>query len=165
MRRVRREQLEENAEMNALMQETLGVSGALLVKLFGRTDFEDERFRARGFETVTAKQGQLCIRAGCFDRGFDRRLGGMAVDAATLTKLVMAELERPRKGRFFLWVHYFDLHDHYKGRILRAWMPSFDRYLEILDRVDRALAPVLGAIKRSLGRPFARHQGQGRPGS
>ena len=27
------------------------------------------------------------------------------------------------------------------------------------------LAPVLCAIKRSLGRPFARHQGQGRPGS
>jgi ATP-binding cassette subfamily B protein len=33
-----------NAEMNSVMQETLSVSGALLVKLFGRSDFENERF-------------------------------------------------------------------------------------------------------------------------
>lgn len=49
-RRVRatvREQMLLNAEMNAIMDETLNVSGALLVKLFGRTGMEVDRFRAR----------------------------------------------------------------------------------------------------------------------
>ena len=49
-RRVRasvREQMTLNAEMNAMMDETLNVSGALLVKLFGRGAMEVGRFRAR----------------------------------------------------------------------------------------------------------------------
>ena len=44
LRVIRRQQLEQNAEMSAHMQETLSVSGALLVKLFGRTSDEDQRF-------------------------------------------------------------------------------------------------------------------------
>jgi ATP-binding cassette subfamily B protein len=47
IRRTAREQLERNAEMNALMNETLNVSGALLVKLFGRSKLETERFGRR----------------------------------------------------------------------------------------------------------------------
>lgn len=73
LRRVRREQLEENAEMNALMQETLGVSGALLVKLFGRTDYEDERFRARA-----RRVGDLGIRQATIGRWFFMALGVMS---------------------------------------------------------------------------------------
>ncbi len=49
-RRVRgvvREQMMYNAEMNAMMEETLNVSGALLVKLFGRTLSEVMRFSER----------------------------------------------------------------------------------------------------------------------
>ena len=49
-RRVRgvvREQMMYNAEMNAMMEETLNVSGALLVKLFGRTASEVLRFSER----------------------------------------------------------------------------------------------------------------------
>lgn len=44
LRDVRRQQMAANAEMNSVMQETLSVSGALLVKLFGRSDFENDRF-------------------------------------------------------------------------------------------------------------------------
>jgi ATP-binding cassette subfamily B protein len=47
VRAVVREQMTLNAEMNAMMNETLNVSGALLVKLFGRTVTEITRFRAR----------------------------------------------------------------------------------------------------------------------
>ncbi len=47
LRAVVREQLTLNAEMNAMMDETLNVSGALLVKLFGRAASEVERFRNR----------------------------------------------------------------------------------------------------------------------
>jgi ATP-binding cassette, subfamily B, bacterial len=47
LRTFAREQMEMNASMNAMMNETLNVSGALLVKLFGRTGVEVERFSNR----------------------------------------------------------------------------------------------------------------------
>ena len=47
LRTVVRLQMTNNAEMNAMMDETLNVSGALLVKLFGRTGDEVARFRGR----------------------------------------------------------------------------------------------------------------------
>jgi ATP-binding cassette subfamily B protein len=47
LRAVVRQQLTLNAEMNAMMDETLNVSGALLVKLFGRAADEVARFRGR----------------------------------------------------------------------------------------------------------------------
>ncbi|MGA9595134.1 MAG: ABC transporter ATP-binding protein [Acidimicrobiia bacterium] len=73
LRTVRREQLEENAEMNAQMQETLGVSGALLVKLFGRTQYEDERFRIRA-----RRVADLGIRQATIGRWFFMALGVMS---------------------------------------------------------------------------------------
>ena len=36
-----------NAQMNAHMNETLNIGGALLVKLFGRAHEEEKRFRER----------------------------------------------------------------------------------------------------------------------
>ncbi len=50
LRAIRRNQMAANAEMNSVMQETLSVSGALLVKLFGRSDFENERFAVHASE-------------------------------------------------------------------------------------------------------------------
>lgn len=47
LREIARKQMESNAQMNALMGETLGIGGALLVKLFGRGAFEVDRFRQR----------------------------------------------------------------------------------------------------------------------
>jgi ATP-binding cassette subfamily B protein len=47
LRRIAREQMDINAEMNAMMGETLNISGALLVKLFGRTTLESDRFAGR----------------------------------------------------------------------------------------------------------------------
>ena len=47
LRVITRQQMEANAQMNAMMNETLNISGALLVKLFGRTPLEVERFGAR----------------------------------------------------------------------------------------------------------------------
>ena len=45
LRRIARQSMELNARMNAHMNETLNIGGALLVKLFGRTDQEVGRFR------------------------------------------------------------------------------------------------------------------------
>jgi ATP-binding cassette subfamily B protein len=47
LRTIRREAMEYNAQMNAMMNETLNISGALLVKLFGRTKTETDRFSNR----------------------------------------------------------------------------------------------------------------------
>jgi ATP-binding cassette subfamily B protein len=73
LRKVRREQLEENAEMNAQMQETLGVSGALLVKLFGRIEYESGRFGTRA-----RRVADLGIRQATIGRWFFMALGVMS---------------------------------------------------------------------------------------
>jgi ATP-binding cassette subfamily B protein len=47
LRDLARKQMEANARMNAHMNETLNIGGALLVKLFGRANEETNRFRER----------------------------------------------------------------------------------------------------------------------
>jgi ATP-binding cassette, subfamily B, bacterial len=47
LRDIARKAMELNAQMNAHMNETLNIGGALLVKLFGRTHEEEIRFRQR----------------------------------------------------------------------------------------------------------------------
>ncbi len=50
LRDIARKQLEANASMNAMMNETLNIGGALLVKLFGRRNEEIDRFKSRAVE-------------------------------------------------------------------------------------------------------------------
>lgn len=47
LRLVARESMDLNAQMNAHINETLNIGGALLVKLFGRAGEEEQRFRQR----------------------------------------------------------------------------------------------------------------------
>jgi ATP-binding cassette subfamily B protein len=47
LRDIAREAMDHNAKMNAHMNETLNIGGALLVKLFGRAREEEKRFRDR----------------------------------------------------------------------------------------------------------------------
>lgn len=47
LRDIAREAMDTNAQMNAHMNETLNIGGALLVKLFGRMNEEEKRFRER----------------------------------------------------------------------------------------------------------------------
>ena len=47
LRDIARQSMDINAQMNAHMNETLNIGGALLVKLFGRTREEETRFRER----------------------------------------------------------------------------------------------------------------------
>ena len=72
LRVVRRHQLERNAAMNAHMQETLGVSGALLVKLFGRNREEEAKF-----STEAGAVRDLGIRQATIGRWFYMALGVM----------------------------------------------------------------------------------------
>ena len=50
LRSIARAQMDANASMNAMMNETLNIGGALLVKLFGRRNQEVERFQQRASE-------------------------------------------------------------------------------------------------------------------
>ncbi len=65
LRDLRRQAMEYNAEMNAAMNETLNVSGALLVKLFGRERREYERFSDDG-----AAVRDIGIRSAVIGRWF-----------------------------------------------------------------------------------------------
>jgi len=70
LREIRRKSLNLNARMNNLMQETLNIDGALLVKLFGRQGDESERFRQRS--TAVANIG---VRSAMVGRWFFMGLG------------------------------------------------------------------------------------------
>jgi ATP-binding cassette subfamily B protein len=70
LRKIRRKALELNAKMNALMQETLNIDGALLVKLFGRDADERERFRQR-----SAAVADIGVRSAMVGRWFFVGLG------------------------------------------------------------------------------------------
>jgi ATP-binding cassette subfamily B protein len=61
LRAIAREHMEANAQMNAMMNETLNIGGALLVKLFGRTRLEVTRFeeRASAVRDIGIRRGVL----------------------------------------------------------------------------------------------------------
>jgi len=64
LREIARRQMEASARMNALMQETLNISGLLLVKIFGRRDAEVARFRDRAGELrrISVRQSTAASR-------------------------------------------------------------------------------------------------------
>ncbi|MGH8950472.1 MAG: ABC transporter ATP-binding protein [Acidimicrobiia bacterium] len=70
LKRVTQEQMDHQARMSSILQETFNVSGALLVRLFGRWDQEAERF---GQEA--AKVRDLGVRRSMVGRGFFAALG------------------------------------------------------------------------------------------
>ena len=80
LRQVTRQSFDLNAQMNGLMSETLNVSGALLVKLFGRGRDESERFaeRARAVRDIG-------IRTALIGRWFGL---GLSLVAAVGTAIV-----------------------------------------------------------------------------
>jgi ATP-binding cassette subfamily B protein len=79
LRTIRREQMEHNASMSSHMQETLSVSGALLVKLFGRTQEEDRRFAGHA-----AAVRDLGVRQATIGRWFFMALGVMSALGSAL---------------------------------------------------------------------------------
>jgi ATP-binding cassette subfamily B protein len=70
LRKIRRRSMELNARMNVLMQETLNIDGALLVKLFGRRADESERFRRRSMDVA-----DIGVRSAMVGRWFFMGLG------------------------------------------------------------------------------------------
>jgi ATP-binding cassette subfamily B protein len=73
LRRVTDQQMEKNAAMSSILQETFNVSGALLVKLFGRGEREAARYAA---EAAGARD--LGVRRALVGRWFFSALGLVA---------------------------------------------------------------------------------------
>ncbi len=70
LRRVTTEQMEHEAKMSGILQETINVSGALLVRLFGRWDEESQRFSSEA-----AQVRDIGVRRALVGRGFFAALG------------------------------------------------------------------------------------------
>ncbi len=70
LRRVTEQQMEHNASMSAILQETFNVSGALLVKLFNRSAMESAKF---GREAASVRD--LGVRRAMIGRWFFAGLG------------------------------------------------------------------------------------------
>lgn len=70
LREIRRESLNLNGQMNSLMNETLNVSGALLVKLFGR-----QRDEMAKFEQHSRAVADIGVRSAMIGRWFFMGLG------------------------------------------------------------------------------------------
>ncbi|MCU0463785.1 MAG: ABC transporter ATP-binding protein/permease [Anaerolineae bacterium] len=66
LRTLAREQMTYNAQMNVMMSETLSISGALLVKLFGRADTEVSRFQDRAARVAESGVKRAVIGASMF---------------------------------------------------------------------------------------------------
>ncbi len=138
LRDVVRKQLSLNAEMNAMMNETLNVSGALLVKIFGRAGDENRRFAERA-----ARVRDVGIRQALIGRWFFLALSlagatGMAMIAWVGGYLVIAGTGFT-VGTIVAFISYLAQLYGPIGSLTNARvdfvtsMVSFERVFEVLD--------------------------------
>lgn len=147
LRRVSREEMEQQARMSGILQEAFNVSGALLVRLFGRWDEEKERFSSQA--TLVR---DLSIRRAMVGRGFFAALGlvsavgtaavfwvgGLMVinDSITIGTLVMFSA--------LLGQLYGPLSAISNSRVeLATSLVSFERVFEVLDLEADVPAPAV----------------------
>ena len=148
---ITREGMEHNAAMNATMTERFNVSGALLVKLFGRQQDEATQFSDRA-----AKVRDIGIRSALFTRGFMVMLGLLgSVGTAMVYGLgglfaIQGSIEPGELAAMGLLVGriYQPLTGLTNARIdVLTALVSFDRVFEVLDApspiVDEPGAEVL----------------------
>lgn len=155
LREIRRESLDLNAKMNALMNETLNVSGALLVKLFGRQEDETNRFKERSQGVA-----QIGVRSAMVGRWFFMGLGLVSAIGSALVFWVGGHLVL--QGAFtigtivafgaYLGQLYGPLSSMTNAHIEFATsMVSFERVFEIIDLpleiADKPGALVLEQVK------------------
>ncbi len=79
LRDIARRAMEINAQMNAMMNETLNIGGALLVKLFGRAELETGRFGSSAGEVR-----QIGIQRAVIGTGFFVTIGLVSAVGAAL---------------------------------------------------------------------------------
>ncbi|MCK5635067.1 MAG: ABC transporter ATP-binding protein, partial [Anaerolineales bacterium] len=137
LRGIARRSMEINARMNAMMNETLNISGAILVKIFGRYRSEVDRFRGHA-EQVR----DIGVRQAVVGRWFYVSLGLASAIGSALVFLVGGHLVL--QGAFtigtivafstYLGRLYGPLTAMTNARVdLATSMVSFERVFEVLD--------------------------------
>jgi ATP-binding cassette subfamily B protein len=149
LRRIARSQMEANADMNATMNESLNVSGALLVKLFGRSGDEQEKFTEEA-EVVR----DLGVRRALVGRWFFMALGLVSAVGTALVfwwgavLVITGDLDPGTVVALSLYLR--DLYGSISGlsnaRVeLATSLVSFERVFEVIDmehEIVEATAPV-----------------------
>ena len=157
LRDLHRRSLEYNAEMNATMNETLNISGALLVKLFGREDYEYKRFSRHGAEVR-----DIGVQTAVVSRWFFMLLGVISAVGSAAVFWVGGHLVL--RGEFtigtivafgtYLSQLYGPLMALSNAQVeLTQSMVSFERVFEVLDiPVEIAEQPSARVLPRVEGR-------------
>ena len=138
LRSITRTQMKANSEMNALMGETLNVSGALLVKIFGR-----QRDETGKFSTRAATVRDLGVRQALIGRSFFVVVGLVSA-VGTATVYWLGGYLAIQEGSFttgdivalalYLPGLYGALSALVNARVdLASSLVSFERVFEILD--------------------------------
>lgn len=151
LRTITERQMEHNAGMSAILQETFNVSGALLVKLFNRSSTESEKF---AHEAAAVRD--LGVRRAMIGRWFFAGLGlisavGTAVVWWVGGYLVITEPERVTVGTLVMFAGllaqlYGPLSAISNSRVEFATsLVSFERVFEVLD-LSTDLPQVSGAV-------------------
>jgi ATP-binding cassette subfamily B protein len=150
LRRVTAEQMEGNARMSGILAETLNVSGALLVKLFGRRADEEQRYAEEA-----GRVRDLGVRRALIGRWFFMGLGLVSALGSALVFWVGAYLVI--RGSFtvgtivafaaYLTNLYGPLTALSNARVdFATSLVSFERVFEVLD-LPREIEERSGAVE------------------
>ena len=98
-----------------------------------------ERLREAGYWTLGVTSNELLYRPGGYERGFDRwvELAGTPVPAGRVNQAVSTNLARRPSDRFFLYVHYMDVHDY------RAQGRTYAESVAVADQAVGRLVSIL----------------------
>ena len=157
LREVSRQSMERNARMNAIMSETLNISGLLLVKLFGRRQEEQRRFgeQAQGVRELGIRQAVIGSRffvlmgistavgtAGIYLVGGHLHIrGGLTIGTLVAFGTYLAQLYGPLRSLSNVVV------------VVAQSLVSFERVFEVLDLpVDIRESPQAHRLERAEGR-------------
>lgn len=122
-----------------------------------------EALSEAGYETLGIASNYFLFEPSGFSRGFDdwtevgvRPAGDVDLDAARASRAwphvhraALAALERRHSDRFFLYVHYMDVHDypHRFGALGRSVAATRASYAESVAAVDEAIGRLLGRLE------------------
>ncbi|MDD9984855.1 MAG: ABC transporter ATP-binding protein, partial [Spirochaetaceae bacterium] len=157
LREVSRQSMERNARMNAIMSETLNISGLVLVKLFGRRQEEQRRFgeQAEGVRHLAIRQAVIGSRffvlmgiatavgtAGIYLVGGHLHIrGGLTIGTVVAFSTYLAQLYGPLRSLSNVAV------------VVAQSLVSFERVFEVLDLpVDIEESPHAQRLERAEGR-------------
>ena len=115
-----------------------------------------ELMRDAGYETIGVVTNRLLFSPAGLERGFDQwhelevgsPVNGVSrppADAARVNEVFAGALDRRRSDRFFLYLHYMDVHDYYMD--LGEELGDAAAYDRRVERVDRAIGEVVATLE------------------